>query len=180
MSGTVDKNWRSYVGPGDNGRTITDTDWLAPEFPRDYDDLFKCSRVENLTARGLEIPASREDSVDCVRGRNYQFKGCVLHGSATIKGAITGWQFDDCVISGTVEAGQFDNYWYPGRPPTCGGVIIHCGTPEGNPIRVKLWDATPPLAMNSEVKITRIPWIVWFPYFCARYVLNRNWRYRKL
>ena len=180
MSGTVDKNWRSYVGPADNGRTITDTDWLAPEFPRDYDDLFKCSRVENLTARGLEIPASREDSVDCVRGRNYRFVACVMHGSVTIKGAITGWLLQNCFIAGTVEAGQFDNYWYPGRLPTCGGVIDRCRGLGGASIRVKLWDATTPLAMNSDVKITRIPWLVWFPYFCARYVLNRNWRYRKL
>lgn len=180
MSGTIDKNWKSYVGPADNARNITDTDWTAPESPRAYDDLFKCSRVENLTARGLEIPASREDSVDCVRGRDYRFVDCIMHGSVTLKGAITGWLLDRCIIAGTVEVGQFDNYWYPGRVPTCGGVITHCGTPGGNPIRLKLWDATPPVVINSEVEITRIPWLIWFPYFCVRYVLNRNWRYRKL
>jgi hypothetical protein len=180
MSGTADKNWRSYVGPRDDGLTITDTDWLAPQFPRDWDDLFKCSKVRNLTARGLTIPAAREDSVDCVRGANYRFDSCELHGSVTIKGAITGWMFSDCDIAGTVEVGQFDNYWYPGRPPTCGGLIAHCGTPDGRPIRLKLWDSLPPIIAGSDVKVTRIPWLIWFPYFCVRYVINRNWRFKGL
>ena len=68
MSGTKDTNWKSFVDPQDDNRLIRDTDWLAPRFPRDWDDLFKCSNVSGLEVVGLTIPAGREDSVDCVRG----------------------------------------------------------------------------------------------------------------
>jgi len=165
MSGTQDTNWKSFVGPQDNNRLVRSTDWLAPEFPRDWDDLFKCSNVAGLEVVGLTIPASREDSVDCVRGTDYRFKSCTIKGSVTFKGAIVGWMLSRCVISGTVEVGQYDNYWYPGRPPTCGGRMNECCAPDGTKIRVKLWDATPPLVMSTDIEVTRIPFPIWFPYF---------------
>lgn len=172
MSGTSDVNWRSYVGPQDNGRLVTSEDWQAPSDPRQWDDLFKCSNVTNLTVRGLTIPASREDSIDCVRGSSYSFESCTIAGSVTVKGAIDGLTLSNCVISGTIELGQYDNYWVKGRAPTRNISIVNCCSPDGSPIRVKLWDATTPLVINSTVKVTRIPKLVWLPYFLFRRLTN--------
>jgi hypothetical protein len=34
-----DRNWRSFVGPEDNGRTITADEWDNPPDPQNWDDL---------------------------------------------------------------------------------------------------------------------------------------------
>jgi hypothetical protein len=172
MAGTSDVNWRSYVGPADNGKLVTSEDWKAPSNPKEYDDLFKCSNVSNLTATGLTIPASREDSIDCVRGNAYSFKSCAIEGSVTVKGAIDGLRLYNCVISGTVELGQYDNYWTRGRAPTRRVSLLNCCSPDGEPIRVKLWDAEMPVVQNSNLKVTRIPKWVWLPYFIFRRLTN--------
>ena len=172
MAGTSDTNWRSYVGPQDNGKLVTSEDWQAPSNPREWDDLFKCSNVSDLSARGLTIPASREDSIDCVRGSNYLIQSCTIQGSVTIKGAIDGFELNNCVISGTVELGQYDNYWVKGRAPTRNVRLINCCSPDGSPIRVKLWDAETPRIVGTSVKITRIPKWIWLPYFLFRRLTN--------
>jgi hypothetical protein len=172
MAGTSDVNWRSYVGPQDNGKLVTSEDWQAPSNPKEYDDLFKCSNVDGLTARGLTIPASREDSIDCVRGKDYSFQSCTIEGSVTIKGAISGLELANCVISGTVELGQYDNYWTKGRPPTRNVILSNCTSPDGSPIRIKIWDGEVPFTPNSNVQITRIPKWVWLPYFLFRRLTN--------
>ena len=172
MAGTSDTNWRSYVGPQDNGKLVTSEDWQAPSNPREWDDLFKCSNVENLTATGLVIPSSREDSIDCVRGSDYAFLSCTIQGSVTVKGAIDGFELHNCVVSGTVELGQYDNYWKFGRAPTKNVLLHTCCSPDGKPIRVKLWDAEAPYAVNTNVQIIRIPKWIWLPYFLFRRLTN--------
>jgi len=137
MAGTSDTNWRSYVGPADNGKLVTSEDWQPPSDPKQWDDLFKCSNVNDLAARGLTIPASREDSIDCVRGSNYLIQSCTIQGSVTVKGAIEGFELNNCVISGTVELGQYDNYWFKGRAPTRYVRLVNCCSPDGSPIRIK-------------------------------------------
>jgi hypothetical protein len=109
-----DRNWRSYVGPEDNGRTIRSDEWSNPPDPENWDDLFKCSNVHALTAFGLAISAGREDSFDAVRGSSYEMHDCIFFGNVTVKGAVDGARFDGCVIDGLVELGQYDNYWKPG------------------------------------------------------------------
>ncbi len=172
MPNTNDTNWRSYVGPADNGKLVTSEDWQAPSDPKQWDDLFKCSNVSNLTATGLVIPASREDSIDCVRGNAYSFKSCAIQGSTTVKGAIDGFELNNCVISGTVELGQYDNYWTRGRAPTRNVRLVNCCSRDGSPIRVKLWDAEMPLVQNTNVKVVKIPKWVWLPYFIFRRLTN--------
>jgi hypothetical protein len=182
MSGTKDVNWRSFVGPQDNGRSIVPeplgsifynpNSWFPPSNPQDYDDLFKCSNVSNLTAIGLTIPASREDSIDCVRGDNYSFQSCTIEGSVTIKGAIDGVKLYNCVLSGTVELGQYDNYWKFGRAPTKNVLLHCCCSPDGKPIRVKVWDADTPYVVSTNVKIIKIPKWIWLPYFLFRRLTN--------
>ena len=172
MSGTKDVNWRSFVGPQDNGRTITSEDWQAPSNPKEYDDLFKCSNVEGLTARGLTIPASREDSIDCVRGSNYLIQSCTIQGSVTVKGSIDGFTLSNCVVSGTVELGQYSNYWVKGSAPTRNVSLVNCCSPDGSPIRVKLWDAEMPRIENTSVQIIKMQKWVWLPYFIFRRLTN--------
>ena len=171
MSGTSDTNWRSY-GPIDDGTTVDAASWQAPLNPLDYDDLLKASNCTGLVISGLTIPASREDSIDCVRGSNYLIESCTIQGSVTVKGAIEGFELNNCVISGTVELGQYDNYWFKGRAPTRYVRLVNCCSPDGSPIRVKLWDAEIALIAGTNVKITRIPKWIWWPYFLFRRLTN--------
>ena len=171
MSGTTDVNWRSY-GPVDDGTTVDAANWQAPLDPENWDDLVKCSNCTGLTISGLTIPASREDSIDCVRGSNYLIQSCTIRGSVTVKGAIEGFELNNCVISGTVELGQYDNYWFKGRAPTRYVRLVNCCSPDGSPIRVKLWDAEIALIAGTSVKITRIPKWIWWPYFLFRRLTN--------
>jgi len=170
MSGTSDTNWRSYVGPADNGLTVNAAEW--PSDPLAYDDLVKGSNVSHLCVSGLTIPASREDSIDFVRGKNYVVQHCTVQGSITAKGSIDGLSIYGCCISGTVELGQYDNYWTKGRAPTRNVSIIDCNSPDGSPIRVKVWDAELPFVQNTNVKLTKIPKFIWLPYFIFRRLTN--------
>jgi hypothetical protein len=172
MSGTKDTNWRSYVGPNDNGLTVDAAEWQSPLDPENYDDLVKCSNCTGLVISGLTIPASREDSIDCVRGSNYTVQNCTVHGSVTIKGAINGFTLYGSVVSGTIELGQYDNYWQPGRAPTRSVSLLNCCSPDGSPVRVKLWDAEMPRIEGTEVRVTRIPKWIWLPYFLFRRLTN--------
>jgi hypothetical protein len=172
MSGTADTNWRSYVGPEDNGRTITPAEWQAPPDPMNWDDMLKGSRLRDFTVDGLEIPSSREDSIDCVRGSNYTVQNCTVHGSVTVKGAINGLTLYGSVVSGTIELGQYDNYWTKSRAPTRNVSILDCTSPDGSPIRVKLWDAEMPFIESTNVVITKVPKWVWLPYFLFRRLTN--------
>jgi hypothetical protein len=107
-----------------------------------------------------------------VRGNGYSFKSCAIQGSVTVKGAIDGLRLYNCVISGTVELGQYDNYWSKGRAPTRNVSLLNCCSPDGEPIRVKIWDADAPLVQNTNVKIVKIPKWVWLPYFIFRRLTN--------
>jgi hypothetical protein len=171
MSGTTDTNWRSY-GPLDDGITVDAAEWQAPLNPLDYDDLLKASNCDGLTISGLTIPASREDSIDCVRGGGYTVQNCTIGGSVTVKGAINGFTLYGSCVSGTIELGQYDNYWTRGRAPTQNVSILDCTSPDGSPIRVKVWDAEIPFVQNSNVKITKIPKWIWWPYFLFRRLTN--------
>ena len=171
MSGTTDTNWRSY-GPVDDGTTVDANSWKAPLNPLDYDDLLKASNCTGLVISGLTIPASREDSIDCVRGSNYTVQNCTIGGSVTVKGAINGYTIYGSCVSGTIELGQYDNYWTQGRAPTQNVSILDCTSPDGSPIRVKIWDAEEPFCQNSNVKLTKIPKWIWLPYFLFRRLTN--------
>jgi len=173
MSGTRDTNWRSYVGPADNGRTITPADWQPPADPKAYDDGLKGSRLLNFTVAGLTIPDFAEDSIDFVQGAGYIIRDCITHGSITLKGSIEGFSIQDTATAGTVELGQYDNYWTPGRAPTRGGLILNLTSPSGQRPRVKLWDATLPEIVGSAVDLIVVPRAVVLAYFYFRHLTNR-------
>jgi hypothetical protein len=107
-----------------------------------------------------------------VRGSNYLIQSCTIQGSVTVKGAIEGFELNNCVISGTVELGQYDNYWFKGRAPTRYVRIVNCCSPDGSPIRIKIWDAELALIAGTSVKVTRIPKWIWLPYFLFRRLTN--------
>lgn len=174
MSGTSDKNYRSFVGEAD--RTITTADWQNPADPSQWTDIFKCSHCERFGAEGITIDGqgAKEDAFDAVRGAGYFLRQCLVKGSSTIKGSIDGWLYEDSEVHAQIEVGQFDNYWTPGQKPTRNGVIRRTYHPGGR-VKVVLWDADRPVVENSDVEITKIPWIVWFPYFLFRYVAIRTW-----
>ena len=73
-----------------------------------------------------------------------------------------------------MEFGQYDNYWYIGRKPTRGGIINNVNATDSKPVVIKLWDATAPTVTDSNVKIVKIPKIVWFPYFVFRAIQVRG------
>ena len=171
-----DINWKSYVGPEDNGKVVELNDWInPPDGGLGYSDIFKCSNVDSLVASGITIDASKckEDAIDCVRGSAYRFYNVAIIGSVTIKGAIDGWRIDGCLVHKVIELGQFDNYWTPGRKPTRNGLIIDTCKPDGGKIHVVCWDAEVPQVFNTNVQVWRVPKFVWFPYFCFRYVWIR-------
>lgn len=171
---SADKNWISYYG--DNPDT---SGFTNPPDPQNYQDIMKFSNCTNVVVQGKEVLAGQENCVDAVRGSNYLWLNCTLRSGAgvsavTLKGAIDGWHYKDCSIAHgketDIELGQFDNYWVPGRAPTRNGTIENCVSNDGSPIKITCWNADKPTIINSNVKIVQVPWLIWFPYFCFRYV----------
>jgi hypothetical protein len=176
MSGLNDTNWKGNVVNVSNANNGPDV-WIAPkpsEIPG-LSDIWKASNVENLTSHDLDIPSSdEEDSVDAVRGSNYKWLSCIIRGSVTLKGAIKTFLFQNCTINGTMELGQFDNYWYWGRPPTTGGKIDNCFSQNGTgEIKCILWDADEPEVVNSRVTFVKRSKFIWIPYFISQYIWVR-------
>lgn len=172
-----DKNWISFYG--DNPDT---SGFENPENPKEWDDIMKFYRCTNASTVGLRVKAGRENCVDAVGGTNLEWKDCEFDSGAgistfTIKGAIDGWRIVWSLIGRgketDIELGQFDNSWYWGRPPTRNGLIYGCHSADGKPIKVTCWNATPPKVFSSDVKIVRVPKIIWLPYFCWRYIRHR-------
>lgn len=171
-----DRNWKSYVRedkPDLSGFT-------NPPDPQNYADTLKFSYCTNVDVVNLAIEGGTENCVDAVRGSNYHVTGCHLtcHGAAAVvfKGAIKSWQVISTLITPhgptDIEVGQFDNYWYPGRAGTTLGLVQGTRTTNGAAVRVQCWDADKP-DVDENVVVTKIPWIVWFPYFCFQFLWLR-------
>lgn len=177
MSGTKDTNWRSYTGDKPDV-----SDFINPSDPENYSDIMKFSDCTDAVIDGKTVAAGQENCIDAVRGSDYLWENCtMLEGAGistvTLKGAIDGFTFRNCTINHGVETdlelGQFDKYWYPGRPATRGGLIDNCHASDSRPIQVTCWNADKPEVMFSNVSIQSVPWLIWFPYFCFRYVWIR-------
>jgi hypothetical protein len=147
--------------------------------PKAYSDILKFSDCTTTVVSNCTIFCGKENASDAVRGEGYLFQNIDFvttspsFGALTIKGAINGWTLDNCRFNGVgdkydVEVGAFDNYWYPGRPPTRNGTIKDCICPF-----VILWDAEEPAVIGSDAKVRKISKIIWFPYFLFRYVQIR-------
>lgn len=179
MSSTTDTNFDSYVEK--DGLILLRDTWAPPINGGSYDDVLKFSNCRNVIVSCLTIPGGREDCIDIVRGENYTLGGLKLQpkkNGVEIKGSVCGWSFDDTEfenhgIDYDIRVGMFDNYWKPGRKPTRNGLLRRVRMKDGSKVRVFLWDAEAPEVVDSNVTLYRIPWVVWFPYFLARFVYVR-------
>lgn len=178
----ADSNYQSYwgeVGLRISGQHIPP----LPIDPKAYSDILKFSVCKNTIVSGCTILGGSENCTDAVRGEDYVWTGCHFHtmggkGVFTIKGSISRWVIDRCLFVGhgkeyDIELGQYDDYWHPFRKPTRNGSIVDCGSSDGRPIKVTVWNADAPTVVNSHVQIVKIPWVVWFPYFCFRKIQSK-------
>ena len=173
-----DKNYKSFAG--ENGILINS--WENPTNPSTYSDVMKFSNCTNVVVSGVEIHGGKEDCIDAVRGANYQFSDLTLvplANGVTLKGSIDGCILKDIKITKagkdyTIEIGQYDNYWYFGRKPTRNIKINNVSMVDGSPVNVRLWDAETPTITSSNVKLTKVPKIIWIWYFIVRAIQTRG------
>lgn len=178
---SVDINYESHVN--ESGTVIRHR--LIPSEganPADYADVLKFSNCTDVVVDGSTVVGGKEDAIDAVRGSNYTFRNLTLVPNAngiTAKGSIDGVLIENVSITahGTdsdLEFGQFDNYWYVGRPPTQNITIKNVNAVDGQPVVVTLWDATTPTVIDSNVTIIRVPKWIWWPYFAIRAIQTRG------
>lgn len=175
----ADNNYRSYVKESN----IVIKEWENPSTPSIYDDVMKFSDCENVQVSDVLVLGGKEDCIDAVRGKNYSFSNLQLYplvNGITIKGSIDGVYFKDVRFETlgrdySIELGQFDNYWTPGRKPTKNVTIENVSATSDKKIIIRVWDAEKPKIINSpNVKVIKIPKIIWYPYF-----LFRRWQIKK-
>lgn len=175
----ADKNLESHAG--EDGTLISDRVIAPPDWTQTSDTL-KFSNCTNITVDGCTIEGGKEDCIDAVRGSNYTFNNTVLaprKNGITIKGSVDGYTIRDVsfISSGSdcdMEFGQYDNYWYIGRKPTRNGKISLTKSVSGTPLVLKLWDAEMPVITDSNIKVVKIPKIIWWPYFVFRAIQTRG------
>lgn len=173
--GFVDKNFRSYT-ESDVFDIIAELLDAGPEF----NDTLKCSdNARGLRVSNKTIVNRNEDCVDLCRVFDGTFRNLTLRpkgdNGITIKGASAGNYFPELRIEShgkrcDIEFGQFDNYWYPGRPATRSNVIEIVEVTDSRPVHVIFWDAEDnEVSSPTRLTYTRVPKWVWFPYFLFRY-----------
>lgn len=175
-----DINYKSFAG--ENGILINS--WENPTDPSMYSDVMKFSNCMNVVVDGVEIHGGKEDCIDAVRGSNYLFHDLVLVplvNGVTLKGSIDGCELKNIKISKqgkdyTIEIGQYDNYWYFGRKPTRNIKINNVSMMDGSAVKIRLWDAETPTITDSNVKISKMPKILWIWYFCFRAIQTRGFK----
>jgi hypothetical protein len=178
---SADKNLESHAGEDGtliSNRVISPPDWTQ------ISDVLKFSNCTNVTVDGCTVDGGKEDCIDAVRGSNYTFNNTVLaprKNGITLKGSIDGYTIRDVsfIVNGDdcdMEFGQYDNYWYIGRKPTRNGKISLTKSVSGAPLVLKLWDAEMPEITDSNIKVVKIPKIVWWPYFVFRAIQTRGFK----
>lgn len=183
MSSTfVDNNYRSIAGQ--TGVEDREPETLITDST--IDDTLKISNSSEIVLANKNIGNRGEDCVDIVRGRQIICQDFVLapfgRNGITVKGASSDVFFTGLSIQRhgqitDIELGQFDNYWYPGRPPTKECTFFGRGMPfDGDRVRVTVWDAEvseEDFQFDSGVKITRVSRWIWYPYFIFQYTRIR-------
>jgi hypothetical protein len=177
----TDKNYESHVN--ESGTVIRDR-VIPTELtdPAEYSDILKFSDSSDILVENSTIFGGREDSIDAVRGARYTFRDLTLipdSNGITVKGSADGVLVENVSFtkhgsSSDMEFGQFDNYWYIGRPPTRNITIRNVSATDGKPVVVWLWDAERPTVVDSNVRIVKVPKIIWWPYFVIRAIQTRG------
>lgn len=179
----ADKNFESHAGESGtlvSGRNIPEVGVSTA----DYSDILKFSNCTDIVIDGCNIEGGTEDCIDAVRGSNYTIKNTTLiphRNGITLKGSIDGALIENVVFDGhgsecDIDIGQFDNYWWIGRAPTRKITIRNVNSKDGTPVLVRLWDSESPVIERSNVKIFRIPKLVWWPYFVFRAGQTRGFK----
>jgi hypothetical protein len=178
---SADKNFESHAS--ENGTVIENR--IIPTVgtnPLDYSDILKFSNCTDILVDNCEIKGGKEDCIDIVRGVNYTIKNSDLypvHNGITIKGSVDSVNLNNIVFKThgkdcDIELGQYDNYWYVGRQPTRNILIHNIKSEDEKPVVIKIWDACTPAVENSNVRIIKIPKLIWFPYFVFRAIQTRG------
>lgn len=173
-SGKKDTNYKSHVQLKD---VVIDT-WENPSNPAEWDDVMKFSQCENVQVRGVTVNGGQEDCIDAVRGSGYSFTNMTLNplnNGITLKGSIDGWNLKDILFTRkgkeyTIEIGQYDNYWTPWTKPTRNGTVDNVSIEDGSTVVIRIWDGEVPKQIINckNLKVLKIPKIIWFPYFFFR------------
>jgi hypothetical protein len=173
-SGKKDTNYKSHVQLKD---VVIDA-WENPSNPAEWDDVMKFSQCDNVQVTGVTVNGGKEDCIDAVRGSNYSFTNMTLNplnNGITIKGSIDGWNLKDILFTRkgkayTIEIGQYDNYWTPWTKPTRNGTIDNVSMEDNSTVVVRIWDGEAPKQIINckNLKVLKIPKIIWFPYFFFR------------
>ena len=173
-SGKKDTNYKSHVQLKD---VVIDT-WENPLNPAEWDDVMKFSQCENVQVRGVTVNGGQEDCIDAVRGSGYSFTNMTLNplnNGITLKGSIDGWNLKDILFTRkgkeyTIEIGQYDNYWTPWTKPTRNGTVDNVSIEDGSTVVIRIWDGEVPKQIINckNLKVLKIPKIIWFPYFFFR------------
>lgn len=179
MSSFIDYNYRSIT----EDNFVDNTPEVIPK-PGDSfrddpkgNDTLKLSNCRNVVVSNKTIWNWREDCLDLCRVHGAVLSNLILYplgpNGITVKGASSDNLVEFALMRHgsrcDVELGQFDNYWYPGRPPTRDTHIVVLGVV---PAKILLWDSTEPKVEGPHT-IRRIPKFVWFPYFLFRYTQLR-------
>ena len=173
-----DFNYRSYwqeEGIRISGEQIPE----PPVNPMAYDDVLKFSNCINSVVDNSALTGGREDCIDANRGEGLLIQDCELYpkgkNGVTVKGGFRTWIIKKCYFRAhgsecDVEVGQFSMYdkFTFRKSRTTGGAVTECSAPGDTRIIIKVWNADVPSTMGTRAKIVKIPWIVWFPYFCFR------------
>lgn len=179
---SIDNNYESHVQ--ENGIVIQNRTVPENVSPVNYSDILKFSNCENITVKNCIISGGNEDCIDAVRGTNYTFNSVSLvpiYNGITLKGSIDIANIIDVEFQThgkdcDIELGQYDNYWYIGRPPTRNVSIIDTSALDGKPVIIKVWDAEKPSITGSNVKIIKIPKFIWWFYFVFRAIQTRGFK----
>lgn len=172
-SGKKDTNYKSHVQLKD----IVIDAWENPLNPAEWDDVMKFSQCENVQVTGVTVNGGKEDCIDAVRGSGYSFTNMTLNplnNGITLKGSIDGWNLKDILFTRkgkayTIEIGQYDNYWTPWTKPTRNGTVDNVSMEDNSTVVVRVWDGEMPKVINCKnLKVLKIPKIIWFPYFFFR------------
>ena len=169
-----DTNYKSFV----KEKNLLIDAWENPLNPSEWDDVMKFSQCENVEVKGVTIDGGKEDCIDAVRGSDYSFTNIVLNplnNGITIKGSIDGWNLKDILFTRkgkayTIQVGQYDNYWTPWAKPTRNGTVDNVSIEDHSTVVIEIWDAELPKQIINckNLKVLKIPKIIWFPYFMFR------------
>lgn len=160
-----------------NGVVVKDEEIKSPQ---PVNDVLKISKCENVLIENCRIFGGAEDCIDQVQGRGVIIRSCRLipqgKNGITMKGAIDGVELNDLLFEThgkecDVEFGQHTIYSSAlGRDVTKNIRLINVRSLNGQPVKVKIWNATKPMVVGGNVEVVKIPTIIVKAYFLWRWV----------